>query len=80
MRLIDAEKYPCGKCGHTYCNEVCDEFQKWLEGCDYDIDKVVADVKANAKQMSRITVPHAYYKAIGTRKCEEIIRNGGNNL
>ena len=50
----------------------------------YDVDKVVEEMKANAKKMSEAKVnmepdksAHIYYKAIGTRKCEEIIRNGG---
>lgn len=49
----------------------------------YDIDKVVEEMKANAKKMSEakfkfdVDGGHAYYKAIGTKKCEEIIRNGG---
>lgn len=48
----------------------------------YDVDKVVEEIKANAKKMSEAKVNfdvdggHAYYKAIGTRKCEEIIRGG----
>ena len=43
----------------------------------YDIDKVVEEMKLNAEKMSETKFPHTYYKAIGTRKCEEIIRNGG---
>ena len=43
----------------------------------YDVDKVVEEMKFNAKKMSETTLPHTYYKAIGTSKCEEIIRNGG---
>ena len=77
VRLIDAEKYPCTDCTAMYCYKNCDEFEKWRLGCDYDIDKVVEEMKANSKKMSETTLPHTYYKAIGIRKCEEIIRNGG---
>lgn len=82
VRLIDAEKYPCTDCTAMYCYKNCDEFEKWRLGCDYDIDKVVEEMKANSKKMSEAKVNfdvdggHAYYKAIGTRKCEEIIRGG----
>ena len=31
MRLIDANEYPCRKCGITYCYGRCDEFWNWLE-------------------------------------------------
>lgn len=69
-----------------HISELCNDFviiPKESAKTAYDVDKVVEEIKANAKKMSEAKVNfdvdggHAYYKAIGTRKCEEIIRNGG---
>lgn len=45
MRLIDAEKCPCKTCGISYCHENCKKFYEWLNGCDYDVEKVVKQLK-----------------------------------
>lgn len=29
-RLIDADKYPCKKCGKTYCHQNCEMFWDWI--------------------------------------------------
>ena len=43
----------------------------------YDVDKVVQQMKSSSRTMSTSDCKHKYYKAIGTRKCEQIIRSGG---
>lgn len=43
----------------------------------YDVDKVVQQMKSNSRTMSTTDCKHMYYKAIGTKKCEQIIRSGG---
>jgi len=43
----------------------------------YNIDLVVKKMKQHSRVMSTREFPHTYHKAIGIRKCEEIIRNGG---
>lgn len=43
----------------------------------YDVDKVVEQIKGNSRKMATAKCPHKYYRAIGTRKCEQIIRAGG---
>lgn len=70
--LIQAEHLCCSKANYDF-------LKRWVDAqaTAYDVDKVVEEMKANAKKMSETTLPHTYYKAIGTRKCEEIIRNGG---
>jgi len=45
----------------------------------YDIENVVAEMKAKSRKMDTVSVPHKYYRAIGTRACESIIRKGGVN-
>lgn len=43
----------------------------------YDTDKVIERLKSNAEKMATAKLPHTYYKAIGTKKAEEIIKAGG---
>lgn len=43
----------------------------------YDPDKVITEIKEKSRVMSTKDPSHKYYKAIGTRVCEEIIRRGG---
>ena len=45
----------------------------------YDTDKVVKELKANAEKMATASLPHTYYKAIGTKKAEQIVKAGGEN-
>lgn len=44
---------------------------------DYDVDKVVEQIRSEAKLMSEAQLPHKCYKAIGTRRARAIIRKGG---
>lgn len=75
--LIQAEHLCASKANYDF-------LKRWVDAqrTAYDIDKVVEEIKANAKTMSEakfnfdVDGGHAYYKAIGTRKCEEIIRGG----
>ncbi len=43
----------------------------------YDPDKVITEIKEKSRVMSTKDPSHKYYKAIGTRVCEEVIRRGG---
>lgn len=43
----------------------------------YDVDHVVSLIKKNSRKMSTASLPHIYYRAIGTKVCEVIIRGGG---
>jgi len=43
----------------------------------YDPDNVIAEIKEKSRVMSTKDSSHKYYKAIGTRVCEEIIKRGG---
>ena len=72
MRLIDAEKYPCKTCGISYCHENCEMFYKWLNGCDYDVEKVVAELEDKSAM-------DIFDKAWYVRKNEAIrvVRKGG---
>ena len=45
MRLIDAEKCPCKGCPIEYCHENCKKYYAWLDGCDYDVEAVVAELE-----------------------------------
>lgn len=43
----------------------------------YDVEKVISEMKAKSRKMDTVSVPHKYYRAIGIRVCESIIRRGG---
>ncbi len=43
----------------------------------YDPDNVITEIKEKSRVMCTKNLPHKYYKAIGTRVCEEVIRRGG---
>lgn len=43
----------------------------------YDPNNVIAEIKEKSRVMSTKDSSHKYYKAIGTRVCEEIVRRGG---
>jgi len=43
----------------------------------YAPDNVIAEIKEKSRVMSTKDSSHKYYKAIGTRVCEDIIRRGG---
>lgn len=66
MRLIDAEKYPCKTCGISYCNENCNKFYEWLNGCDYDVKKVVKQIH---EELFCYDIP--------SEPIEDIVRKGG---
>lgn len=78
-RYIDSEKYPCKTCGITDCQSKCITYYKWLNGCDYDVEKVVECIHEYFLQKiddcEEDIIPHEileYNKAI----CE-IVRKGG---
>lgn len=48
MRLIDADTCPCNECSKFCDKNCCDEFVRWLKGCDYNIDKVVQQLKVSS--------------------------------
>ena len=39
------------------------------------LEKILSEIKKEAVKMSTQKLPHQYYKAVGTRKIEEIIRS-----
>ena len=43
----------------------------------YDVEKVIERMKLKSRKMCTLKVPRKYYRAIGTRICEHIIREGG---
>lgn len=79
MRLIDAEKCPCTKCGSMddYCQHTCGMLKEWLNTTAYDVEKVVEELYHN-KQDYRgdgtwvIDVLN-YWKAV------DIVKRGGIN-
>lgn len=81
MRLIDADGFKnflqaLVKAGAPY-DDVISLLDK--EKTAYDIENVVVEMKAKSRKMDTVSVPHKYYRAIGTRACESIIRKGGVN-
>ena len=77
MRLVDADSFKSFlqalvKAGAPY-EDVISLLDK--EKTAYDIESVITETKS--RKMSTIKVPHKYYRAIGTRVCESIIRKGG---
>lgn len=69
-RLIDAEKYPCNNCTVSYCYKNCKKNDAWLEGCDYDTEKVV----------EKLEVLHDLVKdnqKLAVSQAIEIVRKGG---
>ena len=81
MRLIDAEKYPCVKCGKEHCYQNCNEFWNWFNVCDYDLDYVINKIKdlGNIKfsQFSKplITVEDVYNIVKAGVKNNELLQN-----
>lgn len=45
----------------------------------YDVEKVISEMKAKSRKIVTVSIPHKYYRAIGTRVCESIIRRCGVN-
>ena len=43
----------------------------------FDIKSVLNNIREHSRVMSTKKVPHIYHRAIGTRVCEEIIKNCG---
>lgn len=79
-RLIDAEKCPCKTCGISYCHENCNKYYEWLNGCDYDVEKVVAEIEKLSihVDISNPTSPIRHEVcAIHPIKAIEIVRKGG---
>jgi len=79
MRLVDADSFKSFlqalvKAGAPY-EDVISLLDK--EKTAYDIESVITEMKTKSRKMSTIKVPHKYYRAIGTRVCESIIRKVG---
>ena len=49
-RYIDAEKCPCKGCPIEYCYQNCEKYYAWLEGCDYDVEAVVAELNETGRK------------------------------
>ena len=77
-RLIDADAFK-EKVGTdtTLRKTICEIIDK--QPTAYDVENVVMEIRSNAETMATAKLPHTYYKAIGTKKVEEIIRAGGVN-
>jgi hypothetical protein len=81
MRLIDADSFKSFlqalvKAGAPY-DDVITLLDK--EKTAYYPEKTIAEIKKKSRKMSTIKIPHKYYRAIGTRVCESIIRRGGSD-
>jgi len=79
LRLIDADSFKkflqaLVKAGAPY-EDVIGLLDR--EKTAYDVENVVSDMKSKSRKMSTSYIPHKYYRAIGTRSCESIIRKGG---
>lgn len=90
MRLIDADGLLAIFDHDLDCFETegKSEGQLWISVADmrrmiegqptvFDADRIVEQLKAASVTMAEKKAPHTYYKAIGTRKAEEIVRKGG---
>ena len=81
-RYIDADKCPCKGCGISYCNENCKKYYAWLEGCDYDVEAVVAELEKESKEYEKradennVDTEYTRYYAIseGLDKAISIVR------
>lgn len=79
MRLIDADDF-----SHFMSeleaagaeNVSFDDLKRFIDrqATAFDIEEVIKEIYGSSRKMSTIKVPHTYYRAIGTRKCEDIIR------
>lgn len=81
MRLIDADSFKSFlqalvKAGAPY-EDVISLLDK--EKTAYDIENVIVEMKAKSRKMNTASVPYKYYRVIGTRVCESVIRKGGIN-
>lgn len=78
MRLIDAEKCPCKNCGISYCYENCNKYYEWLNGCAYDVEKVVVELTKQAFcRFENCENCHTCEPVIDEKKAKEIVRKGG---
>lgn len=49
MRLIDADICPCSSCDkESFCKSRCWKLKAWINGCDYDLYKVIAILKLHS--------------------------------
>lgn len=66
-------------CGHEREFNLLDIIIRGVENepIAYDVEKVIERIKLKSRKMSTLKVPHKYHRAIGTRVCEHIIREGG---
>lgn len=81
MRLIDADDFKNFLKALTDAGAPYEEVIKLLDRQEtaYDVDMVVKKMKEKSREMTTTKVPHKYYRAIGTRVCERVIRKGGND-
>lgn len=92
MRLIDADDlYEYANKFQTYCGRPLTRAEQLLikafastiketKPTAFDKEKVKQDIKKYSRKMCTLNYPYQkYYRAIGTRKCEEIIEAGGIN-
>ena len=82
MRLIDADNFKQFMCeleaaGAEYVS--FDNLKKFIDeqSTAFDCEHMIKETHETSRKMSTIKVPHTYYRALGTRNCEEIIRKGG---
>ena len=81
-RLIDAEKYPCMNCTVSYCYKNCKKHDEWLNGCDYDVEKVIEQLNdLPTFKVSATSEKHPFcaYEAemISKHKVMGIVKKGG---
>lgn len=84
MRLIDAEYLEAYLEGGYDLNygEILIDPREFVSIVDmqptaFNQERVVAEIKEGSRVMCTKDIPHKYYKAIGTKLCEEIIIKGG---
>lgn len=84
MRLIDADDFRNFMCELEAAgaeNVSFDDLRRFIDKQEtaFEIEAVVKEINKSSRKMSTVKVPHTYYRAIGTKKCEDIIRKGGKN-
>jgi len=79
----EAVDFDCGieEKAQKLCKKVIEGMLNIIATSDtaYDIEKIITEIKEKSRVTSTKDIPHKYYKAIGTRVCEEIVRRGGVN-
>lgn len=74
MRLIDANTCPCNECNKFCDKNCCDEFVRWLKGCDYSINKVVEQLEEDSHMaLYEMNEPGIY---AGIQTAIEVVKEG----